>query len=75
MSNYIDDERMCRVDLFKGSGKWYTTISIKWEDYKTANLKEYLKQSVKDQSGEWEGFTAVCLHPYSQFSHPIMVQL
>lgn len=72
---YAADEEMVRVDLFKDTGKWYTTVAIKWGDYTGYDLRSILKKLVNEQHIGYSGMYAVCLKPYSEFSHPIMVKL
>ena len=30
---FVDDPQMVRVDLFRTSGKWITTLSIRWDRF------------------------------------------
>ena len=88
---YIDDESMVRVDFFKPSGKWYYTIGIKWLTYFSPNSKhlgegkvgllifdafeEALKEAGEITDKDREGWFAVCLKPYHEHSHPLMITL
>jgi hypothetical protein len=81
MSNYSINPCSCRVDFFKPSGKWYTTEAIIWDRYHTnglggfediqATFKRLLREQLK---GRLSDTTAVCLQPYHEFSHPLMVK-
>ena len=78
MSNYIEDESSCRVDFFKPSGKWYTTIAVKFkdEDWKGEGgigPHEGLKNAIGDSNNGLSGMTAICLEPYHEWSHPISI--
>lgn len=82
MSNYIEDPSSCRVDFFKESGKWYTTEAVKfvgaWAG-STDNLihdafRRSLREHFKDRPDRLQGMTAVCLEPYHEHSHPLMVR-
>jgi hypothetical protein len=73
--NYCDDPAMVRVDFFKESGKWYTTEAIKWLHYRDMSIHEAfylsLEASLEDRLSE---MTAVCLAPYHEHAHPIMLK-
>lgn len=75
MSNYSADESMVRVDFFKPSGKWYTTEAVRWTgEYRGGCIIEsFHKTLIYHLGGRLEGATAVCLHPFHENSHPIMV--
>ena len=74
---YIDDESMVRVDFFKDSGKWYTTEAVKWTGGYTGSVDIYtafLLSLRKHFHGDrLVGMTAVCLKPYHEYSHPLMM--
>ena len=70
---YTTKENMVRVDLFKPSGKWYCSVELEWLDYFTSDLRGHLKEQLELQHGKYEGMYAVCLHPHSEFEHPIML--
>lgn len=73
---FTTEEGMVRVDIFREGGKWYETIAVHWEEYRSMQLRDRLKEYVRDQHrGRFEGCWAVCLHPYSEFEHPVMVKL
>lgn len=76
---YSEDDSMVRVDFFKTSGKWYTREAVKWTGgYKDVWIFDAFKQSLrdhfKDSPGRLEGMTAVCLEPYHEHSHPLMLK-
>ena len=65
-----------RIDIFKPSGKWYTTIALQWNGYKDILIHTAFEQSMDEQyTGLWSGMTAVCLNPYHEHSHPLMITL
>ena len=63
MSHYSDKSESVRVDFFKESGKWGYTEAVIW----TGSYR-YDKGNVRHR-----GMTAVCLEPYHEHSHPIMM--
>lgn len=74
---FIDDPSMVRVDVFKPSGKWYTTIALKWPVYhadQDHNVRRILIDAVIAQHGKetFRGWTVVCLEPYHEYSHPVL---
>ena len=79
---YIDDESMVRVDFFKESGKWYTTEAVKWTGVYThisihdaflISLRNHFSSPNKGPNTRLQGMTAVCLEPYHEHSHPLMI--
>ena len=82
MSNYIEDPASCRVDFFKPSGKWYTTEAVKFVgEWKAGpdNLihdafKRSLREHFRDNPDRLFDMVAVCLEPYHEYSHPLMVR-
>lgn len=75
---YTDDPTMVRVDIFKNSGKWYTTLAIEWLYYSSDNqlIHDIFRESLKKHLGnKFSGMTAVCLEPYHEYSHPLMIKL
>ena len=81
MMNYSDDVNSVRIDIFKTSGKWYTTIAVKWNEGhyfgKDKMLKDALLEAVKNHpDGNLErGWIIVCLEPYHENSHPQMITI
>jgi len=82
MSNYSEDETMCRVDFFFTiSGKWLESHAVMFWDmyYKSFPewaLAEALEIHFKTRGGleKIKGMTAVCLEPYIENSRPILVE-
>lgn len=76
MGNYSENESACRVDIFKPSGKWVTTIVVEWNDYTNHRLHDYLKTIIAQRIDirNFKGYSAVCLEPYSKYEHPIMIK-
>jgi len=69
---------MVRVDFFKPSGKWFCTLAVEWTGgYKDVFIHNAFKKSLRDHfAGKGDGkglsdMTAVCLHPYHEYAHPI----
>lgn len=80
---YTVSESSVRVDIFKPSGKWHTTLSIDMndvydEDFVGIALKKCLEKTNwkpaenKDFSNGW---FAVCLEPYNRNAFPFIVWL
>lgn len=65
-----------RVDFFKKSGKWYTTIAMEWTGgYSNIHIHDAFKKSLKDAVGDnYIGMDAICLEPYHEHSHPICIK-
>jgi hypothetical protein len=74
MSNFSDSEQDCRVDLWKPSGKWYTTKVLRWQIY-DGDIHEALKLLMEKQYPTLKGFSVTCLHPYHKDSHPVMINV
>jgi len=73
MTHFCVDENSIRVDLFKPSGKWYTTISVKM-NFTNPSIHNSLQEAIKEKyPTNYEGMTAVCLNPFHKFSHPVML--
>lgn len=75
---YITDDTQVRVDFFKPSGKWYCTESMKWKGYNGLihdEFKDSLRDHLKDDKGRLSGMIAVCLEPYNEHSHPLMIKV
>lgn len=76
MSNYSDKANMCRVDFFKGSGKWHTTEAVEFLDssyslHPSTAFKAALDNHFKDSPHRLSGMTAVCLDPYVENAFPL----
>lgn len=81
---YIDNPNMVRVDLFKGSGKWYCTVSLNWDRYRSVNAQDgsedvedirstFYRCMASQFQNRFSGLTAVCLEPYHEHEHPLMI--
>ena len=74
---YSADYEMVRVDFFKPSGKWYTTEAVKWSGkWNGGGILEAFAQSLRDHlhNGRLSEMDAICLKPYHEHSHPIMIK-
>ena len=75
---YSDDPAMVRVDFFKPSGKWYCTESVKWTGDWHGNkqlIHDAFAQSLVDHLGQRLcEMDAICLYPYHEHEHPIMLK-
>lgn len=84
MSHFSDIPNDVRVDFFKVTGKWKYTERMFWpaslwskeilihEAYANA-LYHHLK---KPEGGHrMDGLVAVCLSPYHEISHPLMMNV
>lgn len=76
---YSADENMVRVDFFRESGKWYCSEAVKWTGEwtgKSSILDEFARsliQHLRDGGIRLSEMTAVCLEPYHEHSHPLMM--
>ena len=74
--NYSDEVNNVRVDIWKESGKWYTTISLVWIEYHDGILNELFKEYLdKQYPRSFKGMKATCLEPYHRNGHPISVTI
>lgn len=87
---YSEDPAMVRVDFFKPSGKWYCTEAVAWTGaYHGPSayveglarrgegrlIHEAFAKSLRDHLGDrLREMDAVCIHPYHQNEHPIMIR-
>jgi len=78
MSHFSQNPEMVRVDFWKESGKWYDTVELKWDRYKSENdgeielIHETFNRCLKEQyAGHYRGMRATCLEPYHENAHPI----
>lgn len=76
---FSEDDSMVRVDFWKPSGKWYSTVALKWDRYLTTDDKtgevepihETFKRCLEEQFGDsFRGMRATCLEPAHEHSHP-----
>ena len=74
MSHYNDNPKMCRVDIFKPSGKWIETRSIEFIHYYGCIFKAF-NLSIDEADIGYLGMNAVCLEPYHSNSHPIQITI
>lgn len=77
---YSKNEHDVRVDIWKPSGKWYTTLQLVWDPqkyyYEDELIHETFRRCMAEQyPGKFLGMTATCLEPYHKHSHPIMIKL
>ncbi len=73
--NYSSDVDDCRVDIFKPSGKWYTTIKVSFTGvYDVPLIHDAFKKALRHGHFKFdEGFQAICLEPYHVNEHPVSV--
>lgn len=73
---YSEDDSIVRVDFFKAGGKWYTTEAVPWTGgYDNCNIHEAFDKSLRDHLGDRLcEMDAICLQPYHEHSHPLMVK-
>ena len=78
--NYCAEESMVRVDIWKPSGKWYTTVALKWDNYGSEDFKKgdelihtTFRRCLEEQFSGHKGMRATCLQPYHINSHPISI--
>jgi len=66
---------MVRVDFFKESGKWYATEQMEWRNY-NAQFQihdAFLWGLISQFNGRYSGMTAICLDPYHEHAHPVLI--
>lgn len=79
---YSEEDSAVRVDFFKPSGKWYCTEAVKFiGEWKASSdnlihdaFKRSLREHFKDEPGRLSDMVAVCLEPYHEYSHPLMLK-
>jgi hypothetical protein len=73
--NYSNNPAMVRVDFFKESGKWYATEQMEWLHYKGEMLihDAFIRSLQAQFNGKYHDMTAICLEPYHEFAHPVML--
>lgn len=66
---------MVRVDFFKESGKWYATEQMEFIhcDKRFLIHDAFLASLNASFNGRYSGMTAVCLDPYHENAHPLMI--
>lgn len=91
MTHYSENPGMVRIDRFKDGGKWYDTYEIDMSAYwsekidgKFNFIHDALHKAISssERFGEgwiegWllQGGMIVCLEPYHQQAHPIMLKM
>lgn len=88
MGNYSDKANSVRVDFFKKSGEWYCTEAVEWKTYDGTLTEggklihdafaETLVAHLRDPKTErvrLDDMTAVCLEPYHEHAHPLMLSV
>jgi hypothetical protein len=87
---YSNDPSMVRVDFFREGGKWYTTEAVKWtgsyfacppsgtSEIKCECIHDAFIHSLRDHFADHPNrlceMSAVCLKPYHEHSHPLMLK-
>jgi len=72
--NYSNNPRMVRVDFFKESGKWYTTEQMEWLYHDGMLIHDAFLHCLRQNfNGHYSDMTAVCLQPYHEHEHPLMI--
>ncbi len=80
---YTSKESQVRVDIFKASGKWYTTIEVDMNDvFEFPFIHDALKMCLEKTTWkpavskkDSDGWFAVCLEPYHVTPYPIVIWL
>jgi hypothetical protein len=72
--NYTNDTHMCRVEVFKPSGKWYMTEAVSFEGL-YHDVDGYRKGIDRHFRGRANGMWAVCFDFYSENEFPHMIQI
>ena len=80
MTHYSNNPAEVRVDFFKASGKWYTTVAMTWLHVSgtswesPALIHDEFRLSLRDACpNRFVGMSAVCLDPYHPNACPIMM--
>jgi hypothetical protein len=87
---FTTNEGRVRVDFFKPSGKWYGTASVDMSAHFKGVIGDCLREAcvveaARGEGSEWghtftpqdwvaDGGTIVCLEPYHEHSHPLMIK-
>lgn len=77
MTHYSNNPETVRADLFKDSGKWYTTVELNMGPYYDEPLiHDAVRRAYVDNiSPNMSGMTVVVLEPYHKHSHPVMLKV
>ena len=77
---YTIDDNHVRVDFFKPSCKYYTTEEVVWTGgYEGEPIQVAFENSLRNhfkRTGKIDrlvGMTAICLKPYHEHAHPLML--
>lgn len=76
--NYSNTPGMVRVDRFKIRGKWYETMAVDMSEfYEEPNIHAALRKAIEASGHKINlvDFMYVCLEPYHQYEHPIILGL
>lgn len=74
---YDVNDNMVRVDRFKPRGKWYDTLAVDMAPhYRNPDLHDAVRLAIQDKYPDMKigSWTFVCLEPYHQNSHPVMLK-
>ena len=73
--NFSNNPAMVRVDFFRESGKWVATEQMEFRHYGGNMLihDAFLRSLISQFNGRYAGLTAVCLDPYHESAHTIML--
>ena len=79
--HYSDNPADVKVSFFKKSGKWYTDECVRWTGEYKGNKQlihdafaKSLRDHFRSSPGRLDKMDAVCLEPYHEHSHPIMIK-
>ncbi len=77
MTHFAYNPGSVRVDEFKPSGKWYQTIVIDMTDqYLNPSIHDAVMDCLVDRQIKLEpGWRYVCIKPYHQYAHPVMLEI
>ena len=85
---YTSNESRVRIDIFRKSGKWYTSGSVDMNSFYLSHPDEAVilacqKEFGMADAGEWplstaprkaiEEYIIVCLEPHCEHSFPVMI--
>ena len=72
---FSTDVEQVRVDVFRPSGKWSATVALRFDTYKDELIHDVLERCMREQYPEYaSGYILVCLDPYHEHSHPLMIK-
>lgn len=73
MSNYSENEGSVRMSLFKPSGKWYSDSAVDMSAHYNTSCIHTAVSLAWNRPLE-PGWILICLEPYHQHSHPVMLK-